>query len=173
MHKPIIISIFLWLVIGLVYVHASSNTTLPPFSFVKYCVENPRYCEKSAVEQTTDDYALLNKINILVNHTMESVDEPNGQDVWHSNGKSGDCEDFALTKRKMLIDLGIPQSALRIATAYTNEGLGHAVLVVKTKKGNLVLDNLTDDIKIWNKTALHWIKIQSETDPRIWYFLKK
>ena len=168
MHKPIIISIFLWLIIGLVYVHASSITTLPPFSFVKYCVENPRYCEKGAVEQTTDEYALLNRINILVNHTMESVDEPIGQDVWHSNGKSGDCEDFALTKRKMLIDLGIPQSALRIATAYTNGGLGHAVLVVKTEKGDVVLDNLTDKIKIPNKANLRFVKISSE-NPFIWF----
>ena len=90
-------------------------------------------------------------------------------DVWQVGVAAGDCEEFALTKRRNLIALGWPSRALRIAVARTGSGEGHAVLVVKSSRGDLVLDNRTDEIKPWTQTDLRWVKIQSGDNPRLWY----
>jgi predicted transglutaminase-like cysteine proteinase len=116
----------------------------------------------------------LKNVNSTVNRTMigrnDSSSELNG-DVWKVNVRSGDCEDFALTKRSRLIAMGWSSRALRIATAYTPSGEGHAVLVVRTDRGDLVLDNRKSSIKNWRDTDLRWDKIQSGTDPYVWYRL--
>ncbi|MNL79260.1 hypothetical protein D3C87_2058250 [compost metagenome] len=84
---------------------------------------------------------------------------------------AGDCEDFALTKRDKLIALGWPARALRVAVAKTSWGEGHAVLVVKTDRGDLVLDNRTNVIKDWRSAGLHWTMIQSAESPKVWHAL--
>jgi predicted transglutaminase-like cysteine proteinase len=58
----------------------------------------------------------------------------------------GDCEDFAMLKRKMLIERGWPSSALSISVGATAQGEAHAVLLVLTAQGQYVLDNLTSSI---------------------------
>ncbi len=42
------------------------------------------------------------------------------------------------------------------------------VLVVKTGKGDLVLDNRFAAIREWNKTGLRWVMIQSSANPARW-----
>lgn len=84
---------------------------------------------------------------------------------------SGDCEDYAITKRHKLIAQGWPIRSLRLAVARTAWGEGHAVLVVKTSDGDLVLDNLTSAIKPFQKSGLRFLKIQSEDNPRMWFAL--
>ncbi len=87
------------------------------------------------------------------------------------NVTAGDCEDFALTKRDHLIAMGWSPKALRIAVTKTPYGEGHAVLVVKTDQGDLVLDNRSNAIKGWKDTDLRWLMIQSGDNPRVWYEL--
>ena len=113
---------------------------------------------------------LKNTVNLTIMGTNDSRNELNG-DVWKVNVRSGDCEDFALTKRSRLMAMGWSSRAMRIATAYTPSGEGHAVLVVRTDKGDLVLDNRKSSIKNWRDTDLRWDKIQSDTDPYVWYRL--
>ncbi|MNL88581.1 hypothetical protein D3C87_2183760 [compost metagenome] len=67
--------------------------------------------------------------------------------------------------------MGWSAKALRIAVTKTPAGKGHAVLVVKTDRGDLVLDNRMNEIKSWTDTDLRWLMIQSGDDPRIWYEL--
>lgn len=55
-------------------------------------------------------------------------------------GGAGDCEDFALTKARKLLNLGYPASAIHIETGTTPKGEGHAWLVVQTDQGDLCLD---------------------------------
>ncbi|WP_236759154.1 transglutaminase-like cysteine peptidase, partial [Agrobacterium tumefaciens] len=76
--------------------------------------------------------------------------------------------DYAVTKRQRLLRAGWPSGALRIATARTSTGIGHAVLVVSTSQGDLVLDNRTNVVKPWKAVDLKWIKIQSHENPRVW-----
>jgi predicted transglutaminase-like cysteine proteinase len=151
---------------------------IPPFAQVLFCAQNPTECRDNnglAVVALTDTQMLqLKDVNSAVNRTMVGRNDPRNElngDVWKVNVRSGDCEDFALTKRSRLIAMGWSSRALRIATAYTPSGEGHAVLVVRTDKGDLVLDNRKSSIKNWRDTDLRWDKIQSGTDPYVWYQL--
>jgi predicted transglutaminase-like cysteine proteinase len=58
----------------------------------------------------------------------------------------GDCNDYAVTKRHMLLQRGLPAKALRLSAVRTGSGTGHLVLLAVTSKGELVLDKLTDAI---------------------------
>jgi predicted transglutaminase-like cysteine proteinase len=48
---------------------------------------------------------------------------------------------------------------------------GHAVLTVKSDKGEYVLDNQTDDIVLWSDTGYRFVKRQSQSDPNVWVAL--
>ena len=50
-------------------------------------------------------------------------------------------------------------------------GDGHAVLTVKTDKGELILDNQNEDILLWSETGYRFVKRQSQTDPNVWVSL--
>lgn len=61
----------------------------------------------------------------------------------------GDCEDFAITKYVLLRVLGVPEERLRIVVLQDlQKNIPHAVLVVYTENGPMVLDNQI-------KTATH------------------
>jgi predicted transglutaminase-like cysteine proteinase len=99
---------------------------------------------------TADRMSQLQQINSHVNSTIREVsdiEQYGREDVWTlpTSGK-GDCEDFALLKRKMLIESGWPSSALSITVGATAQGEAHAVLLVSTTQGQYVLDNLTSSI---------------------------
>jgi predicted transglutaminase-like cysteine proteinase len=149
--------------------------TLAPFAQVRFCMQNPSECHTSEgasmVVLTDFNRQELVSTNNDVNHSIIGVNDQDGDDVWSVNVKSGDCEDYALTKRDHLIAKGWSPRALRIAVATTRSGEGHAVLVVKTDHGDLVLDNRTSRIKPWNETDLSWVKIQSGENPYLWYAL--
>jgi len=80
----------------------------------------------------------------------------------------GSCHDYALTKRKELIDIGLPQRALRIAILTTPSNQRHAVLTIATDKGDYVLDNLRQDIRPWLSTGYQWIARQDDGSESGW-----
>jgi predicted transglutaminase-like cysteine proteinase len=84
-----------------------------------------------------------------------------------SDGK-GDCEDFALFKRKMLIEEGFPRQALLMTVVKDEHNEGHAVLTVKTSAGEFVLDNMTGEVKPWDHTGYRFVKRQSQSDQNAW-----
>jgi len=90
-----------------------------------------------------------------------------GGDTWSVDPAYGDCEDYAMTKRSHLIHMGVPASALRIAYVKTSWGEGHAVLVVRTDSGELVLDNLTRAILPIQQTGLRVVSM-SGANPSRW-----
>jgi len=84
-----------------------------------------------------------------------------------SAGGSGDCEDFALTKAQMLIDMGYPASAIHLEIGMTKKGIGHAWLVVQTANGDyaldinyqkVMLDGSLDYIDKQRQTGMSWAK---------------
>src|SRR5690606_38713788 len=83
----------------------------------------------------------------------------------------GDCEDYVLLKRRMLLQLGWPRSALLITVVRDKKGDGHSVLTVRTDQGELVLDNQVEDILPWQDTGYRYTKRQSQTDPNLWVSL--
>jgi predicted transglutaminase-like cysteine proteinase len=84
---------------------------------------------------------------------------------------AGACHSYALLKRRMLMQAGWPRSALLMTVVREANGEGHAVLTVKTNKGEFILDNLSQNILLWSETPYHYIKRQSQTDPNVWVSL--
>jgi predicted transglutaminase-like cysteine proteinase len=87
--------------------------------------------------------------------------------VWTVSAKTGDCEDFALAKRDALIRAGFAPSALRLAYVKTRWGEDHAVLVVKTNRGQFVLDNLTGIVKPLSQSGLRVVSMAT-ANPLKW-----
>src|SRR6516225_4937317 len=83
----------------------------------------------------------------------------------------GDCEDYALEKRKLLMKAGWPREALLMTVVRDHNGTGHAVLTVKSDRGEYVLDNQTNDISLWSDTSYRFVKRQSQSDPNVWVSL--
>jgi predicted transglutaminase-like cysteine proteinase len=149
-----------------------AQPVLAPFGFVSYCIQNSQDCMVSNGPATVDwshaKMRELRRINYQVNRSIRPVNDESGTDQWQAQVESGDCEDYALTKRRELIQRGWPAGAIRVAVAYTPDNIGHAVLVVSTSKGDLVLDNRTNSILNWKDTDLSWVMIQSGDNPLFW-----
>jgi len=115
---------------------------------------------------TDRNWEYLNDMNDSVNHKIKymSDEEQYGkQEHWtYPNDGKGDCEDYALLKRRRLELAGFDSEDLRMATCWTENGGYHAVLVVITDCGDLVLDNRYDEILSWEQLPYKWDKMQDE-----------
>lgn len=155
--------------------------TSAPLGHIVLCMKNQVDCEISnmlygLVEFTPQIWTQLIRVNGQFNtkiHSMTDWDRTGKLDVWSVSGNVGDCEDYALQKRKELIHLGWPSHSTLIAIVIDPQFGSHAVLVVRTSKGDFVLDNLYKTVMAWYKTPYRWIKRQSTTDPRKWVRLNK
>lgn len=112
------------------------------------------------------DLSELVAVNLRVNDAI--TPEYDDADVWSPNAAAGDCEDYALTKRQQLIARGWAPSQLLIAVAEDPLLGDHAVLIARTDQGDLVLDNLTNEILPWSDTRLTFVSRQSEKLPAMW-----
>ena len=157
-----------------------ASPTLAPFQHVRFCLRYPSDCksnpsENERIDLSTETSELLKRVNHDVNLSIAPMLKSYGsnlEDGWAIAPGSGDCNDYAVTKRHELLENGLPSRALRLSVVKTASGIGHLVLVVVTTKGDLVLDNLTEVIRPWQSTDYHWLKIQSATDSKFWYEIK-
>lgn len=152
--------------------------TLAPFAHVVFCLKLPTECEKGTgpvvAPLDQNQLRLLKQANAEVNRQIRPRNDSKTTgfgDEWSLSPQSGDCEDYAITKRHRLIAAGWPSRSLRLAVAKTPWGEGHAVLIVKTDEGDLVLDNRTDAIKPFQNSDLRFLKIQSNDNPKMWFDL--
>lgn len=93
-----------------------------------------------------------------------------GKEEWWSypdNG-FGDCEDYALEKRRELMIDGVAVSNLLMTVVRKPNGEGHAVLTVRTDKGDFILDNLTDKVRLWSETGYRYLKRQASDNTGHW-----
>jgi predicted transglutaminase-like cysteine proteinase len=152
-----------------------------PYGWVDFCGRESAECAGPVlpardIALTSGAYADLDRINRMVNNLIEPV---SNLDHWGTlldhwdyplDGK-GDCKVYALYKRKLLLDMGFPRQALLMTIVHDRDGEGHAVLTVKTDRGDFILDNLTDEIVSWDATGYRFIKRQSQEDPNVWLAL--
>ena len=80
----------------------------------------------------------------------------------------GDCEDYALEKRRELMNIGVPAGDLLMTVARQPNGDGHAVLTVRTSLGEFILDNLQPKVLSWNDTDYTYLKRQSTENSGVW-----
>jgi len=60
---------------------------------------------------------------------------------------------------------------LLITVVWTPQQQGHAVLLVRTDKGEFALDNLTKQVVLWSKTPYRYVKRQTRLDPNAWVYI--
>ena len=90
---------------------------------------------------------------------------------WLIGPSRGDCNDYAVTKRSELLERGWPTRVLLLSEVVTPWGEHHLVLVVRTSAGDLVLDNLTSQIRPWAQAPYSWVRIQTPKNPNYWALL--
>lgn len=108
---------------------------------------------KIAPLQNQDLYSQAQAINKMMNAKRYITDQKNygTSDYWASPAefmqRGGDCEDFAIAKYTALRMLGTPESRLRIAIVQdTLKNIAHAILIVYTDQGPIILDNQNKSI---------------------------
>jgi predicted transglutaminase-like cysteine proteinase len=159
---------------------AVGGQTSAPIGWVQFCVEYDPECKTTPtmprdIVLSAQAWNDLVRVNHWVNANIRPITD---QDHWgvverwnYPDDGYGDCEDYALEKRRMLIDAGWPREALLMTVVRDQNGDGHAVLTVKTDKGEFILDNQRDDILLWSDTGYHFVKRQSQYDPNVWLSL--
>lgn len=153
--------------------------TLPPFGFVAFCDRQPRECAQGSVEEarfelTPTRMSELDQLNRYVNKLIEpatDLEVYGTQEHWTLPVNRGDCEDYALLKRQLLMALGWPAGALLMTVVRDEKGEGHAVLTARTAQGDFILDNKVDDIRVWNRTGYTYVMRQSYINPKVWVSL--
>jgi predicted transglutaminase-like cysteine proteinase len=157
---------------------AVGQSTSVPYGWVDFCSRRPAECSLGKlapvdVRLNKKTWATLQRVNKRVNDAIEPITnlEHWGTMVDHwdypIDGK-GDCKVYALYKRKILIEQGFPRQALLMTIVRDLEGEGHAILTVKTDRGEFVLDNLSDDVRPWDATGYTYVKRQAQDDPNVW-----
>jgi predicted transglutaminase-like cysteine proteinase len=154
------------------------GSSQPPYGFVRFCEQNPQYCTQRGsggrLEATPESLSDLDEVNRLVNHTVEpatDVEIYGISEYWTLPLGKGDCEDYALLKQKILIGRGWPSSSLLLTVVRDEKGEGHAVLTARTSQGDFVLDNKSDDVRLWSRSNYQFVMRQSYLDPKVWVSL--
>ncbi|WP_348628657.1 transglutaminase-like cysteine peptidase [Mesorhizobium sp. M1A.F.Ca.IN.022.07.1.1] len=152
--------------------------TSVPYGWIDFCHRRPKECKVPAlqpanVKLTAQNMRTLKRINQKANRAIKPV---SNYDHWGTmmdhwdypvDGK-GDCKIYALYKRKLLMEAGFPRQALLMTVVRDLNNEGHTILTVKTDKGDLVLDNLVDEVRPWNATGYYFLKRQSQQNSNIW-----
>ena len=159
---------------------AVGAATRAPIGWVEFCIRYKGECDTKAsaprdIVLTTKAWADMVKVNNWVNQNIQPMTDLEHWGVveqwdYPDDGK-GDCEDYVLLKRRMLMQAGWPREALLITVVRDKKNEGHAVLTVKTNRGEFILDNQEQGILPWNKTGYHFVKRQSQSDPNLWVSL--
>ena len=152
----------------------------PVKAWTAFCERYAGECDVNAFEPASVTlnaklWRTLNAVNQKVNSTIKPTTD---QDHWGlvdrwdlpTDGR-GDCEDIQLQKRKILVEqYGVPKRALRMTVVIDEQGEGHAVLMVRTDEGELILDNKRDAILPWHQTGYVFVKREGQ-DNRNWVSL--
>lgn len=149
-----------------------------PYGWVDFCHRHAEECSLGSlkplnVRLTRSTWALINSVNKSVNESIEPMTNlahwGTTLDHWdYPVDGRGDCKVYALYKRKLLIAAGMPRQALLMTIVKDITGAGHAVLTVKTDRGDFILDNLVEEIRPWNMTNYTFVKRQAQYDINLW-----
>jgi predicted transglutaminase-like cysteine proteinase len=143
----------------------------PLAAWTVFCEANPSECavdaaQPAAIALTPASWKLIEATNLKVNASitpLSDMDHWGKADVWNlaEDGK-GDCEEYPLVKRRMLVEKGLPRRAMRMTVVIDEKGEGHAVLVLVTDRGDFVLDNKEKAVLAWHRTGYVFIKRESQ-----------
>lgn len=115
---------------------------------------------------------IAGKINSAANAAIRPISDQNQFAVMERwslpTGRGGDCEDYALYKKRALIAAGVSPNRLLVAVVLDRKRQPHAVLVLRSDMGDFVLDNMTRRVLPWQKTGYAFIRMQDPKNPARW-----
>jgi predicted transglutaminase-like cysteine proteinase len=155
---------------------ALSGETTQPIGHYELCQRLPSECralraKAKPVKLNQSNWSRIIDINASVNAMIRPVTDQDmwgKEEVWSYPTTSGDCEDYVLMKRKLLIQAGIAESNLPITVVRQPDGSGHAVLTIVTTQGDFVLDNLQSEVRLWSETGYTFLKRQDSAHSGRW-----
>lgn len=161
------------------YSNYESLAVAPPFPFSQFCIQYPEDCQnhddrrirnfRSSIQRWWD----LAQINSTVNSGITPRGRPSsGRDAeWQIFPYEGNCGDYAVTKRHLLLRSGWPSSALLLAEVVIRaNGEHHLVLLVREGRAVLVLDNLSPVVMPLVDALDRYVIVRAESgiDPQRW-----
>lgn len=158
-----------------------TGQTSQPIGHYEFCERLPKECK---IRNTNLQPIKLDQsswdILIDVNHSVNARIRPatdmelyGREEYWTYPVDAGDCEDYVLEKQRELREKGFPLSSLLITVVRKPDGEGHAVLTVRTDRGDFILDNLRDDVNNWKDTEYTYLKRQSTQTPGRWVSIEQ
>ena len=161
-----------------VYMRIYGNAQ-PPYGFVRFCEGHPEDCaatpaDDSRYSATPERLSELDEVNRAINAQIEPATDSEIYgitELWTIPTFKGDCEDFALLKRRTLMGRGWPAGALILTVVRDEKNEGHAVLTARTSQGDFILDNKNEQVRLWNHTPYHFVMRQSYINPKVWVSL--
>ncbi|RXG91480.1 transglutaminase-like cysteine peptidase [Bradyrhizobium vignae] len=150
--------------------------TLAPFSYTMFCLRYEAECRPrrsfrgGPIRLTEKRWADLREVNRTVNAAIAPERNELGLagETWIINPVRGDCNDYAVSKRHELLQRGWSARVLLLGEVVVGSGEHHLVLLVRTRSGDVVLDNLTPQIKLWSSAPYRWVRVQNPADNRLW-----
>ncbi|CAN7604976.1 transglutaminase-like cysteine peptidase [Rhizobium sp. LjRoot30] len=152
----------------------------PPIGHYEFCQTYQDECRPDGGDAgpsilTQKAWKTILRVNYDVNSQIQPMTDQEIYGVeerWAYPRTVGDCEDFVLLKRKLLMKEGFSPSQLLITVVLQPNGEGHAVLTVRTDHGDFVLDNMRNKVLLWSDTEYTYLKRQSAADPGRWVKLQ-
>lgn len=154
---------------------------LAPIAHTRFCMQYPTDCQvqkedfrRRNIALTAERWLELSVVNREVNRDITPERNEGGllTERWLVSPRAGDCNDYAVTKRHMLLAGGWPSRSLLLAEVVTSWGEHHLVLVVRFENADVVLDNLNANIRPASVTRYEWVRIESPHDPKFWSTVK-
>ncbi|MGJ3264647.1 MAG: transglutaminase-like cysteine peptidase [Salinarimonas sp.] len=154
------------------YQLATTGGARPVPAWTQFCNTYPSECtidrsEPEVIVLTPRIWRTIVTVNRQVNRQVSPMTDArqwNVVDSWDFPETGyGDCEDYQLLKRARLADAGIPRRAMRMTVVLDENNEGHAVLTIRTDRGDMILDNKVDAVKPWGATGYTYIKREGST----------
>ncbi len=160
----------------------TGGLTSQPIGHYEFCKANPAECNVRPHDMGPEHmsgalWKQIVAVNVAVNAAvkpMNDIDIYGKDEVWaYPDGGVGDCEDYVLEKRRDLMRQGLSLSNLLITVVRKPDDEGHAVLTVRTDRGDFVLDNLTDSVRLWDETGYRFLKRQATNHTGRWVTIRE
>jgi predicted transglutaminase-like cysteine proteinase len=152
--------------------------TSSPIGHFEFCKqwreECARIAKPSGPEALSEAaWAAVRQINERINSEIAPKTDRElfgKEELWTFPKGAGDCEDYALLKRRILIEeQDFSPSNVLLTVVKRKNGEGHAILTLRTTEGDFVLDNLHPAVRPWDAAkGYKFIKRQSSENAAAW-----
>lgn len=154
----------------------AGKLTSQPIGHYEFCKREAAECnivsrDTRPLSLNNNNWQLIQTVNLSANERIKPMTDMEiygVEEYWAYPTTVGDCEDYVLLKQRELAKAGIPMTDLLITVVRKPDGEGHAVLTVRTDRGDFVLDNLTDEVLRWDETEYTYLKRQAANNTGRW-----